>query len=563
MADLDSDSDTSTVDRATEATRALPVRPRRPGATGTAPGPAIVDAALHAEEVARMRGWALAVMLLTTSALAFLPGLPGTLARKAPFGAALAILCTIALWVWLRCRDEKRYTPLVFRVFGWAAAVVSFELVYFLGVFSPAPVVITLGVTFIGLGRDRRHALAIPIFAVAGYAVLAGLVTAGAIADEGVIRATNLTTMPKVFGAVMVPVVLLMTLGLARLARRTLEAAAHRSHQALRLANQREAQLAEAHQEVEAALRAGQGQEGRWTGARAGAWELAEVIGRGAMGEIYAARHPTSGDHAAVKLLREDAALEERMLERFVREGEITSSLDVPNIVRVYETGRIDDRVPYLAMELLTGEDLARMLRRDRVLDRRAVVDLAVQVARGLDAAHAAGIVHRALKPQNLFFEPSTRGGTWKILDFGVSTLIGSTGTLTQAAVVGTPGYMSPEQARSQPVDHRCDVFSFGAVLYRALTGRPPFAGSDTPQILFDVVYRMPVRPGELVDGLPGDVDAVLAIALAKRPADRFSSAGELASALAAALEGALARSVRLRAEELVARHPWGRSAAT
>jgi eukaryotic-like serine/threonine-protein kinase len=567
-----------TIDRASEETRELPVRPRRgvdgptptgatvtraprvpvaAAATSGASGPPAVAAALHAEEVARTRGWALAVMLLCTSALAFLPGLPGTVERKAPFAAALAILLGTAGWVWLRCRDEAHYTPLVFRVFAWVAAIVSFELVYFLGVFSPTPVVITLGVTFIGLGRDRRTAVAVPIVAVTGYAVIAGLITAGVLEDHGVIRATGLTIMPKLFGTVMVPVVLLMTLGLARLSRRTLEEAAHRSHEALRLANQREAQLAEANQQLEGALRAGAGQEGRWTGAQAGAWELAEVIGRGAMGEIYAARHRESGDRAAVKLLREDVARDERLLERFVREGQIASALDVPNVVRVHETGRLAAGVPYMAMELLDGQDLARMLRRTRVLERTTLRALATQVARGLDAAHAAGIVHRDLKPQNLFLADGAGGGVWKILDFGVSTLIGSTGTLTQAAVVGTPGYMSPEQARSLPVDRRCDVFAFGAVLYRALAGRPPFSGADTPQILFDVVYRMPQRPGDLVDGLPSDVDAVLAIALAKTVDDRFSSAGALAAAFVAALDGTLDRDVRRRGDALVARHAW------
>jgi tRNA A-37 threonylcarbamoyl transferase component Bud32 len=561
-----SDGELATVDRADVETRELPVRPRRgTGGAEVSATPAAVPAvaaALHAEEVARTRGWALAVMLLSTSALAFTPGLPGTTEGKACFAGAIGVLFATALWVWLRCRDERRYTPVVFRVFAWVAALVSFELVYFLGVFSPTPVVITLGVTFIGLGRDRRTAVVVPIVAVTGYAVIAGLITAGVVEDRGVIRAPDLTMMPKLFGAVMVPVVLLMTLGLARLSRRTLEEAAHRSHEALRLANQREAQLAEANQEVEAVLRAGQGQQGRWTGSQAGAWELAEVIGRGAMGEIYAARHRERDDRAAVKLLREDVARDDKQLERFVREGAIASALDVPNVVRMYETGRIDGRVPYMAMELLTGEDLARTLRRRRLLDKEAIVELARHVARGLDAAHAAGIIHRDLKPQNLFRSGDARGGTWKILDFGVSTLIGSTGTLTQAAVVGTPGYMSPEQARSLPVDHRCDVFAFGAVLYRALVGRPPFSGSDTPQILFDVVYRMPIRPGELVDGVGADVDAVLAIALAKRVEDRFSSAGELASAFEAALSGVLDRDLRRRGDALIVRHPWGKSLA-
>ena len=547
---------------ASKATRVLPVRPQRP-APGSSVGPPEVVAALHTEEVVRMRGFALAVLLLCTSALAFTPGLPGTVERKAPFVTALGLTLVTALWVWLRCRDERRYTPFVFRVFGWVAATASFELTYFLGVFSPTPVVITLGVTFIGLGLDRRYAQIIPLYALAGYAILAGLITGGVVEDRGVIRATDLTLMPKLFGAVMVPVVLLMTLGLARLSRHTLEEAARRSHEALRLANQREAQLAEANQELEGALRAGQGQEGRFTGATAGAWELAEVIGRGAMGEIYRAQHRDSGDRAAVKLLREEVARDEKLVERFVREGQIASALNVPNVVRMHETGLIAGRVPYLAMELLAGEDLARLLRRTRVFERDALVDLATQVARGLDAAHAAGIVHRDLKPQNLFRSESASGGVWKILDFGVSTLIGSTGTLTQAAVVGTPGYMAPEQARSLRVDHRCDVFALGAVLYRALAGRPPFTGSDTPQILFDVVYRMPHRPGELVDRLPPDVDAVLAIALAKRVEDRFSSAGELASALTAAWGRGIDRALRRRADALIARHGWGQSASS
>ena len=518
--------------------------------------PAIVVAALHAEETARMRGWAGAVMLLSSSAVAFTPTLPGSFSRKVPFVIALLTLFATAAWARIRCSDDRSYTRVVFRVFGWVAALASVELVYFIGVYSPVPVVITLGITYIGLGLDRRYALVIPLFAVSCYSILAALVTAGVLPDEGVIRATNLSLMPKLFGAIMVPVVLLMALSLARLSRRTLEAAARRSHEALQLANEREAQLAEANQNLEHALRVGAGREGRWTGALAGEWQLAQVIGRGAMGDIYVARHRTSGTSAAVKLLNETAATNEKILERFVREGEIAGSLDVPNVVRVHEMGRINGKVPYIAMELLEGEDLARILRRRRVLPPNEIEGLVAQVARGLDVAHAAGIIHRDLKPHNLF----DAHGVWKILDFGISTLSSSTGTLTQAAVVGTPGYMSPEQARSQPVDLRCDIFSLGAVIYRAITGRLPFIGNDTPQILFDVVYRMPQRPSEIAAALSPDVDAVLAISMAKRAEDRFASAGELAAALSAAYRGQLDPALRQRAAMLVARHPWGRA---
>jgi tRNA A-37 threonylcarbamoyl transferase component Bud32 len=546
-------SDPSTV------TIAPAVSAAKPSLGSASANPAVVVAALHAEETARMRGWATAVIMLSGTTIGFTPALPGGLERKLPFLVALGMLFVVALWARSRCADEKRYTPFVFRLFGWVAAITSIELVYFLGVFSPVPVVITLGITYIGLGLDRRYALVIPLFAVTEYIVLSGLVIAGVIADRGVIRATDLTLMAKLFGAIMVPVVWLMTLGLARLSRRTLEAAARRSHEALQLANQREAQLAEANQNLEQALRAGAGREGRWTGARAGAWQLAEIIGRGAMGEIYSARHTETTATAAVKLLRESAAANEQLLERFIREGEIAGSLDVPNIVRVHGMGRIDGKVPYMVMELLQGEDLAAILRRRRVLDTGELTTLIEHVAHGLDAAHVAGIIHRDLKPQNLFRAGTDTAGVWKILDFGVSTLASSTGTLTQAAVVGTPGYMAPEQAQSRQVDVRCDVFSFGAVLYRAITGRPPFGGADTPQILFEVVYRMPRRPSDLVT-VTADVDAVLAIALAKRAEDRFASAGELAAALIEALGRRNNPALRRRAAALLERQPWGQS---
>lgn len=523
-----------------------------PGASSSH-APAVM-AALHLEETARMRGWATTVIMLTVAGAAFTPSLPGTLAQKVPWLVALALACGAAVITRVLCADPKRYTRRVFRGFGFVIATISFELVYFLGVNSPVAVIITLGITSIGPGLDRRGALAITLYAIVGYALIAALVAGGVVDDVGVIRATGLPLAAKLFGAIMVPAVLVLSLRLARLSRQTMETAAQQCHEALVLASEREALLAEANQNLDEALRAGLSAAGPWSGQQAGAWKLGKVVGRGAMGDIYAAHHIDTGEVAAVKLLNDDAARNAKSLERFVREGAITADLNVPNVVRLRDTGEIGGTVPYIVMELLDGEDLARILRRLGVLSRSALMDLVTQVARGLDAAHAARIIHRDLKPQNLMLA----GGTWKILDFGVSTLLGASRTLTQAVVVGTPGYMSPEQARSEPVDHRCDVFSLGAVIYRALTGRRPFAGADTPQILFSVVYRMPLRPGSLVGNLPVDVDAVLAIALAKRSEDRFASAGELATSLTAALAGALAPAVRARAAALLRTHAWG-----
>ncbi|MEO5727960.1 MAG: hypothetical protein ABI134_00485, partial [Byssovorax sp.] len=151
------------------------------------------------------------------------------------------------------------------------------------------------------------------------------------------------------------------------------------------------------------------------------------------------------------------------------------------------------------------------------------------------------------------------RKAVWKLLDFGVSKLDDTTGTLTRSAVIGTPGYMAPEQARGSEADMRSDIFGLGAVTYRALTGRPPFKGSDTPQILFEIVYRSPTRPSELVRSLHPDVELALVLALAKRAEDRFAGALEFAAALRSAATGGLDPGLRERAVTVLAAQPWGR----
>ena len=145
----------------------------------------------------------------------------------------------------------------------------------------------------------------------------------------------------------------------------------------------------------------------------------------------------------------------------------------------------------------------------------------------------------------------------WTILDFGISTSEDSTGTLTRESLVGTPAYMSPEQALGQPVDHRSDVFAMGSVLYRALTGQPAFPGKEAPRIMFDVVYRMPKRPGDQLRNAPPDVDLALAIALAKDREQRFESTVAFAQAFEAAAAGALAPALRTRAKAQLEQHAW------
>src|SRR4029079_4934929 len=166
-----------------------------------------------------------------------------------------------------------------------------------------------------------------------------------------------------------------------------------------------------------------------------------------------------------------------------------------------------------------------------------------------------AGIVHRDLKPHNVFFAEEGGLRRWKILDFGVSK-VGGSGTLTQGHVVGTPAYMAPEQARGEDVDHRADVYSLAAIIYRAVTGHPVFSGKDVPATLHDVVYAIPTRPSMLAQ-LPADVDRVLAIGLAKDPRERFAFALELARWFSAAVTQGLDVDQRRRADELIARYPW------
>ena len=514
------------------------------------------DRALRSEEAARARGFGRIVICLALGALAFLPFQPGLLWLKASFAAILAVIIFVSAVVFWRAQNPARYTVALYRAYAVTAVVTCGILLYYGGVFGAAPVVVTLGISFFGQGNDRKWALVLCSIAIVMYFVLALLITLGWLPELGLFAGANITRPAQLFATVMVPAVFVFTLSQARLSRQATRDAVTRLDEALRLVQQREALLQEARADLDQALGA-IGGRGPWSGRRVGAYELAELIGRGASGEIYSATHADNGSRAAVKILAPDAIGDDGMFERFRREADIARRLAVPNVVRVLDLGQAPGGTPFIAMELLEGQDLGWHLRRRPQMSLEEVIELTEQVAIGLEAAHAAGIVHRDLKPQNLFFS----SGVWKILDFGVAKLRGSDGTLTKGAVVGTPGYMSPEQARGQEAEARSDLFSLGAVIYRALTGQPPFAGADLPESLFQIVYGMPERPGALVPHLSSDIDAVLAIALAKDPEERFANANELAQSLRDASTGALNATLRLRAATLAARLPWGTSA--
>ncbi|HEY1550376.1 MAG TPA: serine/threonine-protein kinase [Kofleriaceae bacterium] len=495
-------------------------------------------------ELARARGLATLLGGLAAVAALWFPLLGGDPRLRAGAIAACVYLALASAFVLARASEPGCRALL--RWYGASCAVVAVPIQLYIGLYSSAPSVVMIGIAFFGNTEDRKWGVAICASTIAAYALLATLVAIGAMPDLGLIRGLG-SPAGKVFGAVMLPVAFVGFLRQMMLTR-------HATQVAIARALERDAQLAEVGRELDRALEAGAGQRGRHTGRRAGAWELGAMIGRGSMGEVYAATHVETDRQAAVKTLAtmNDAS----HYARFRREVELAARLTGPGVAALYDAGTLDDLTPYLAMELLAGHDLAWHLRRTSrlaVRDARALCD---HVAAGLDAAHAAGVVHRDLSPRNVMLDETSCA--WKILDFGVGRLAGSHATLTQGLVVGTPGYMAPEQARGELADARSDLFSFGALMYRALTGHLPFAGDDTPQILFDVVFRAPRRPSGLAPELPHDVDLFLAIALAKRPDDRFGSARELAAALDAALARALPAPLRDRGELLIKQLPWG-----
>jgi serine/threonine-protein kinase len=429
-----------------------------------------------------------------------------------------------------------------------------------LGVFSPAPVAITMAIGFFGFSIDREHALYISLAAIISYTIICGSVTFEFIPDPGLFSSEHLAFSTKLSMFILVPMILTSTLWLARLSRRTMLECVDRAARAMELADRRQELLVEAKQDLEHALRAGSGKSGRYTNQNAGSYQLGPLVSQGAIGEIYRARHRRDTQPAAVKVLQAATLHRNNAVMRFMREGQIATSLNCEYIVKTHEVGQLSDELPYMAMEWLDGEDLASRLRRDTTLPLVIACEFVDHIGQGLACAHDSNIVHRDLKPSNIFWARSSANTptSWKILDFGVSKLLHADQTLTEDGLIGTPGYMAPEQARGQDADARSDIFSFGAVVYRALTGRPPFAAPNLPQTLYRLAYINPPCPMTAGHPMSKDVARVLAIALAKAPKDRFQSATAFTDAFAAAANTRLSETYRQHADALLAKYPWG-----
>jgi serine/threonine protein kinase/tetratricopeptide (TPR) repeat protein len=263
-------------------------------------------------------------------------------------------------------------------------------------------------------------------------------------------------------------------------------------------------------------------------GARLGHFEVVELIGKGGMGEVYRARDTRLKRDVAIKVLPAALARDADRIARFEREARAAGALNHPNIVAVYEIGHDSDSY-WIATELVTGEPLNRLIERGP-LEARKAVELAAQIADGLSAAHSAGIVHRDLKPGNIMV---ARDGHVKILDFGLARRTASgldTATLTEPGMVmGTAGYMAPEQVRGETADQRADLFSFGVVLYEMLAGKRAFTGNSSVEVMHAVLKE---EPPSLPSSVPPQLGRTVLRCLEKDPARRFQSAADLSFAL-------------------------------
>jgi eukaryotic-like serine/threonine-protein kinase len=262
---------------------------------------------------------------------------------------------------------------------------------------------------------------------------------------------------------------------------------------------------------------------------RFGRYEVLAELGRGAMGVVYKALDPKINRTVAVKTISLAGQAPEDELdyrERFFREAEAAGRLSHPGIVTIFDVGEEPEtRAPYIVMEFVGGESLDKLLSRgDHKLPVGKALQLAVELAEALDCAHGQGVVHRDLKPANILM---TEDGHAKIADFGVAKLNLAHQTLAGRAL-GTPAYMSPEQLNGDAVDGRSDLFSLGVILYTVLTGYRPFQGNSALTVSFKVVNRDPI-PATLLDTeLPEGLDAIIARAMAKDPAERYQSGADL-----------------------------------
>jgi eukaryotic-like serine/threonine-protein kinase len=274
-----------------------------------------------------------------------------------------------------------------------------------------------------------------------------------------------------------------------------------------------------------------------------GRYQLGELLGRGGMAEVREGTDTRLGRTVAIKRLRTDLASDITFQARFRREAQSAASLNHPAIVAVYDTGEEPASdgsgisQPDIVMEFVAGRTLRDILREGRKILPERALEIASGVLSALDYSHRAGIIHRDIKPGNVMLTPS---GDVKVMDFGIARAMSdASSTMTQtAAVVGTAQYLSPEQARGEPVDSRSDVYSAGCLVYELLTGRPPFLGDSPVAVAYQHVREPAAPPSDHDTDLPPEVDAIVMKSLAKRVEDRYQSAAAMRSDIERYLAG-------------------------
>lgn len=267
-----------------------------------------------------------------------------------------------------------------------------------------------------------------------------------------------------------------------------------------------------------------------------GPYRIEALIGRGGMAAVYRAFDTRLQRYVALKMLYPQYLADTDIVERFRREAITAAQLDHPHIAPIYDVGE-DDGLVYLAMKLLPGPSLAEVLQREQRLPPERVAILIRQIASALDEAHQHGIIHRDIKPGNVLLDSR---GSAILTDFGIAKSLDAPSLTESSVIVGTPDYIAPEQinprlAPGGKIDHRADLYSLGAMIYRMLTGRRPFDG-PSQTVLLAHLQDPPPPPSEVLPSLPPSIDAVIAQAMAKRPEERYSTATELAQALSDSL---------------------------
>ena len=280
-------------------------------------------------------------------------------------------------------------------------------------------------------------------------------------------------------------------------------------------------------------------------------YRIDERISEGGMGTVYRATHVLMDKRVAIKVLHPSLAADDKIVARFSREARAASRISHPHALNVTDFGESQTGVVFLVMEYLDGKTLKEVIHADGPMPLPRVVEVIRQVSGALDAAHAEGVVHRDLKSDNIMLMEVQNGSDWaKVLDFGIAKIkepVGGTDPALTAPnlIIGTPQYMSPEQcSQASEIDSRSDIYSLGVIIYEMLTGHVPFTGDSPTAIMMKHLQEPPPSVLEERDDLPPQVGMVITSALAKRPEDRFQSAGELSEALASAADGEAPRVV-------------------